>query len=88
MDEAKLCERIALIQNGKIMSVDTPANIIHAFPEKLYAVKSDDIYKLLKDFRSHPEVNSCFAFGEFIHISLKDATSSQHGRQRNVNLNS
>jgi ABC-2 type transport system ATP-binding protein len=72
MDEAKLCERIALIQSGKIMSVDTPANIIHHFPEKLFAVKSDDIYKLLKDFRSHPEVNSCFAFGEFIHITLKD----------------
>jgi ABC-2 type transport system ATP-binding protein len=72
MDEAKLCERIALIQNGKIMSVDTPANIIHAYPKKLFAAKSDDIYKLLKDFRSDPEVDSCFAFGEFIHISLKD----------------
>jgi ABC-2 type transport system ATP-binding protein len=72
MDEAKLCERIALIQNGKIMSVDTPANIIKSYPEKLYAAKSDDIYKLLKDFRAHPEVSSCFAFGEFIHITLKD----------------
>ena len=72
MDEAKLCERIALIQNGKIMSVDTPANIIHAYPKKLFAIKSDDIYKLLKDFRCHPEINSCFAFGEFIHITLKD----------------
>ena len=73
MDEAKLCERIALIQNGRIMSVDTPVNIIRAYPEKLYAAKSDDIYKLLKDFRSHPEVKSCFAFGEYIHISLKNA---------------
>jgi ABC-2 type transport system ATP-binding protein len=72
MDEAKLCERIALIQNGRIMSVETPGNIIRAYPEKLYAAKSDDIYKLLKDFRSHPEVKSCFAFGEYIHISLKN----------------
>jgi ABC-2 type transport system ATP-binding protein len=73
MDEAKLCERIALIQNGSIMSVDTPANIIRAYPEKLYAAKSDNIYKLLKDFRSHAEVNSCFAFGEYIHITLKNS---------------
>jgi ABC-2 type transport system ATP-binding protein len=72
MDEAKLCERIALIQNGKIMSVDTPQNIMHAYPGKLYAAKSDDIYKLLKDFRSHSEVDSCFAFGEFIHITIKN----------------
>jgi ABC-2 type transport system ATP-binding protein len=72
MDEANLCERIALIQNGKIMSVDTPANIIHAYPAKLFAVKADDIYRLLKDFRSHPEIESCYAFGEFLHITLKN----------------
>ena len=76
MDEANLCERIALIQNGKIMSVDTPANIIKSYPEKLFAAKSDNIYKLLKDFRAHAEVNSCFAFGEFIHITVKDQTKN------------
>jgi ABC-type multidrug transport system ATPase subunit len=81
MDEAKLCERIALIQNGRIMSVDTPENIIRTYPEKLYAAKSDDIYKLLKDFRSHPEVDRCFAFGEYIHISLKNAEHTTVNRQ-------
>jgi ABC-2 type transport system ATP-binding protein len=78
MDEAKLCERIALIQNGRIMSVNTPDNIIHAYPEKLYAAKSNDIYKLLKDFRNHPEVDRCFAFGEYIHISLKNEPTANH----------
>src|SRR6478609_5601917 len=54
MDEASLCDRIALIQNGNIMSLDTPKNIIAGFPAKLYAVKSKDIYRLLKNFRSDP----------------------------------
>lgn len=72
MDEAVLCERIALIQNGKIMSVDTPDNIMAGFPVKLYAIKADDIYKLLTALRSMPEVDSSFAFGEYIHITLKD----------------
>src|SRR5664279_5183250 len=72
MDEAKLCERIALIQNGRIMSVDTPENIIRSYPVKLFAARADDIYKLLKDFKSHPEIDRCFAFGEFIHITLRD----------------
>src|SRR5450432_2373802 len=76
MDEANLCERIALIQNGKIMSVDTPANIIHAYPVKLYAAKTDDIYKLLKDFRNHPEIESCYAFGEFLHITMRNQQPS------------
>ncbi len=65
MDEASLCDRIALIQNGNIMSMDTPQNIIDGFPTKLYAVKSKDIYRLLKDFRSDPAVETCYAFGEY-----------------------
>src|SRR6187399_733326 len=56
MDEATLCERIALIQSGKILSVDSPANIIHAYPEKLYAIRSENIYKLLTDLREYNEI--------------------------------
>jgi ABC-2 type transport system ATP-binding protein len=71
MDEANLCERIALIQNGKVMSVDTPQNIIKAFPTKLYAAKSADIYKLLIDFRADDKLSGSFAFGEYLHLTLK-----------------
>src|SRR6185295_9716358 len=51
MDEATLCDRIALIQSGKIMSIDTPEGIINAYHQDLYAVKSDSMYNLLKDLR-------------------------------------
>src|SRR6185437_15287166 len=71
MDEANLCERIALIQNGGIMSVDTPQNIINAFPVTLYAAKSADIYRLLNDFRRNKLVASSYAFGEYLHLTLK-----------------
>jgi ABC-type multidrug transport system ATPase subunit len=72
MDEANLCERIAMIQNGRIMSVDTPENIIRSYPVKLYAAKAADIYRLLKDFRSQDEIESCYPFGEYLHITLKN----------------
>jgi len=72
MDEASLCDRIALIQNGNIMSVDTPQNIINNFPVALFAIRSKDIYKLLKEFRADPAVESCYAFGEYLHVTLKD----------------
>lgn len=82
MDEAVLCERIALIQNGKIMSVDTPEKIMTTYPVKLYAIKADNIYRLLTDLRGMPEVDSSFAFGEYIHLTLKndqeDTASLQH----------
>jgi ABC-2 type transport system ATP-binding protein len=72
MDEANICERIALIQKGKIMSVDTPDNILAAYPTRLYAIKAKDIYRLLTDIRSRPEVASCYAFGEYLHVTLRE----------------
>lgn len=73
MEEAMLCERIALIQGGKIMGIDTPQNIIDAYPEKLFAVKAENIYKLLNDLRACPHIHTCYAFGEWLHVSLKNA---------------
>ena len=72
MDEAVLCERIALIQEGKILSIDTPANIIKAFPDVLFAVKSNNIHQLLNDIRSYADTKTCYAFGEFLHVTFKD----------------
>ena len=71
MDEATLCERIALIQNGKIMSIDTPPNIIKEFPQKLYAIKAKNMSGLLTDLRTIKNVNSVNAFGEYHHITFQ-----------------
>ncbi|SHL44251.1 ABC-type multidrug transport system, ATPase component [Chitinophaga jiangningensis] len=71
MDEASLCERIALIQAGSIMQIDTPDKIVHSYPVRLYAAKSANIYGLLKDMRDNAAVESCFAFGEYLHLTMK-----------------
>jgi ABC-2 type transport system ATP-binding protein len=72
MDEAKLCDRIALIQNGKILEIDTPQNIVGRFDNNLYAVRSDNMFNLLIKLRSYPETDSCFAFGDKHHLVLKN----------------
>jgi ABC-2 type transport system ATP-binding protein len=72
MDEASLCDRIALIQSGKILSLDTPQNIIHAYPKNLFAIKSKNLHRLLKDLRSYPNILNCYSFGEFLHITFKN----------------
>ena len=71
MDEATLCDRIALIANGSIMSIDTPGNIVQSFPRPLFAAKADNIYKLLQDLRPDTRVESCYPFGEYLHLTLK-----------------
>lgn len=77
MDEATLCERIALIQNGKILSVETPDEIIKQYPDPLYAIKSNDMGKLLMDLRKNPIIKTCNAFGEYHHISFNEMNENQ-----------
>lgn len=72
MDEASLCDRIALIQGGKILSIDTPQNIINAYPDRLLAIKANEMYKLLKALESHPGVLNSYAFGEYAHATFRD----------------
>ncbi len=72
MDEAKLCERIALIQNGSFLKIDSPENIINQFKHKLWSVSSDDMSKLLNDLRKISYIRTCFPFGDSHHITLKN----------------
>jgi ABC-2 type transport system ATP-binding protein len=76
MDEASLCDRIALIQNGEFLKIDTPQNIIQQFNKLLWAIRSDTMYKLLTDIRKHPAIETCFAFGDTHHATLAAADIS------------
>jgi len=69
MDEASLCDRVALMQKGQIMDVDSPANIIGKFPRKIIQVRSDEMYRLINDLRAFEKAESVFAFGQFVHFT-------------------
>jgi ABC-type multidrug transport system ATPase subunit len=75
MDEASLCGRIALIQEGKILQIDTPVNIRSSYRKPLYAVKSDNFYQLLRDLRSESMAIRVEPFGEFLHLTTQDSSS-------------
>ena len=72
MDEASRCDRVALIQNGSIMSIDTPGAIRKNFGRSLWSVHTDNIYGLLHDLRQFKATRTAFLFGESIHLSLSD----------------
>jgi ABC-2 type transport system ATP-binding protein len=71
MDEAQLCDRIALIQDGKFLKIASPESIINQFEKTLWAVQSDEMSRLLHDLRTHPKIDTCFAFGDTHHVTLK-----------------
>lgn len=71
MDEAALCDRIALLQDGKILEIDTPQNITNRFPTKLYNIGTDNTYQLIQDLKSYPQMHSVYPFGEWVHYADK-----------------
>jgi ABC-type multidrug transport system ATPase subunit len=74
MDEASLCDRIALIQGGRFLNIDTPAGMTRKFDKILWSVRSNSMSKLLADLRKHGKVKTCFAFGETHHITMDDGS--------------
>jgi ABC-2 type transport system ATP-binding protein len=77
MDEAVRCNRVALIQSGKLLSVDTPQNIRAGFSRKLFTVKSSEKYRLLKTLRKNQEVLTVYPFGDSMHVTLKNDSSEK-----------
>lgn len=75
MDEAKLCDRIALIKEGEFMKIDTPDGIVNSLHKKVMAVKGENMYLILNVLRTLPVIEMAFAFGETNHITLKDSAS-------------
>jgi drug efflux transport system ATP-binding protein len=70
MDEATLCDRVALIQEGQIMQIDTPDGIINQFRKPLYAVRGEKKQSILRFLRALPEVEGAQPFGDSIHMTL------------------
>lgn len=71
MDEASLCDRIALIKGGVIIDGGTPEEIIAKYPHKLISVSGKPMHKLLKYLKKRDDTLSCFSFGDTHHLVLK-----------------
>jgi ABC-type multidrug transport system ATPase subunit len=72
LDDAQLCDEVALIQNGKLLSVNTPQNIANSFPHKLWKVVTHNNYASLNALHNMPNAISSFAFGDSVHLATDD----------------
>ena len=69
MDEADLCGRVALIQNGQILDVDSPKRVTDKFPRKIIQVGAKNKYKLINDLRAYDKAETVYAFGQYAHFT-------------------
>ena len=85
MDEASLCDRIALVQDGNFMRIDTPDAITASFDHQLYSVAGKNMSGLLKTLRANPKIRSSYAFGDTHHVTTEgmDAEAIQSYLEEN-----
>lgn len=69
MDEAALCDRIALVQDGKILQIDTPGAIVKHYPKSIFNVGANNMYQLIESLKAYEYSHSVFPFGEFVHYT-------------------
>ena len=72
MDEAMKCDRVALIQEGHILSVDHPQKIRDGFSKRMFRVKASNKYRLILALRKLQGINTAFPFGDSVHVTFKD----------------
>ena len=71
MDEANLCDRVALMQTGSILDIGTPIDICNNSELNLFTVTGSEMYELMKCIRNYPHTVSCYAFGDSHHVELR-----------------
>jgi drug efflux transport system ATP-binding protein len=72
MDEAELCDRVALVQLGKILTINTPRGVIDDFKKPIMAAKATNMLRLLNDLKNYDEVEDAYPFGEYHHAVMKN----------------
>ena len=77
MDEATRCDRIAMIDHGRILRTDTPERLVAGLDENLYNAVAPDMFRLLSGLRTLPEVIDCYTFGATLHVVGTNAFSPE-----------
>jgi drug efflux transport system ATP-binding protein len=77
MDEASMCDRVALIQLGKILSINTPKGIIDEFTKPIMAAKASNMLHLLNDLKSFAQTEDAYPFGEYHHVVMKNSFNGE-----------
>jgi ABC-2 type transport system ATP-binding protein len=72
MDEASLCDRVALMQKGRILKLDKPENIIQDFNKKILSIRTDNLYKLINDLKEYEATEGVHLFGQDVHFIARN----------------
>jgi ABC-2 type transport system ATP-binding protein len=73
MDEAERCDRIALLDKGRVLALDTPEALQAGLPVKIVALRTAEPRRAAALLAAVPVVQRAALFGDVVHVSLVNA---------------
>ncbi|HUQ94841.1 MAG TPA: ABC transporter ATP-binding protein [Bryobacteraceae bacterium] len=77
LDEAERCDRVGLMDKGRLILMDTPAALKDALPQPCYEVVSADLRAARKALRNHPGVADVELAGSKLHVFLNPGAAEE-----------
>ena len=74
MDEARLCDRVAFMDNAKVLALNTPEELIKTYSGELISVSADELHRLVMDLRNFPDVHTALLFGHTVHFTTQSGS--------------
>jgi ABC-2 type transport system ATP-binding protein len=77
MEEAEYCHRLALMNRGRVIALDRPAALRHAFHDPVIEVRTPDGLHALEALAGLDVVRSSGLFGRALHVTLTDTPDAE-----------
>jgi ABC-2 type transport system ATP-binding protein len=82
MEEAEYCHRLALMNRGKLIALDTPTRLREGLHEPLLEVRADDSSRAVEALHGAPGIAEVGLFGRALHATLQEGEDAAAARER------
>jgi ABC-2 type transport system ATP-binding protein len=82
MEEAEYCDRLALMNRGKLIALDTPAKLREGFDQRLLEVRTGAGAQAAELLQDTPGVLGAGLFGRAVHVTLAPGTDREEVARR------
>jgi ABC-2 type transport system ATP-binding protein len=77
MEEAESCHRLALMNRGKLIALDTPVRLRAGMHEPILEIRTDNGPKTVEVLQGLPEILEAAMFGRAVHVVVRDVAEAR-----------
>ncbi len=84
MEEAEYCNRLALMNRGRLVALDTPGGLRGGMREPLLEIRVDAAARAVEALQDLPEVLEVGLFGRVVHAAVRDDAAARDAVTRRL----